>query len=344
MEVFERVPDPQRRLDEFGDGLIVHPFDWKAYNKSQTNEKRLFMKFLNDLTKLIDGGITYAGRGRKPQLSSHMVFCMCTKVYECFSARRLISDLEMCKKAGYIQHVPHFNSVLRYFHSQNITKHLKYLLRLSALPLAQLENKFAVDASGIGERIYTPRWSTVRQKCEQHRKYKKIHCICGVHSNVIASCIVTEGNKADSPYFQKLVQEAAENFQMEEVSADMGYLSRDNLKFADDLGISPYIPFKKNTKGNAKGAMIWHKMYKFFKEHPEEFGKHYHLRSNSETVFFQVKKKFGDFVNAKEETAQTNEILCKIICHNICMLIQELFLSDIEIDFNSCAKCFPAPE
>ena len=49
---------------------------------------------------------------------------------------------------------------------------------------------------------------------------------------------------------------------------------------------------------------------------------HYHRRSNVETVFAMVKAKFGDTVLAKSADGQTNEVLTKVIAHNLCVLIQ----------------------
>jgi len=46
-----------------------------------------------------------------------------------------------------------------------------------------------------------------------------------------------------------------------------------------------------------------------------------------------VKSKFGDFVRSKTWTARVNEVLCKIICHNICVNIQEMHELGIEPDF-----------
>ena len=34
-----------------------------------------------------------------------------------------------------------------------------------------------------------------------------------------------------------------------------------------------------------------------------------------------VKTKFGDAVRSKTETGQTNEILLKMLCHNLCVLV-----------------------
>ena len=109
---------------------------------------------------------------------------------------------------------------------------------------------------------------------------------------------------------------------MKEISADMGYSSRKNLAIVAKYGVISYIPFKKNTTRKSKSAPIWHTMYNYFKNHREEFMKHYHLRSNVESVFSMIKRKFGDHLKTKSKITQTNEILCKALCHNICVLIQ----------------------
>ena len=68
--------------------------------------------------------------------------------------------------------------------------------------------------------------------------------------------------------------------------------------------------------------------------------KHYPVRSNAESGFFMIKQKFGDYVNSKNELSQTNEILAKILVHNICCLIQEIFERNIQINFNKTSILF----
>lgn len=331
----------QKKLDDWG--VIDNPFNWSNYNLSQTKEKTLFLRLLYELCNLTEGD-AYMGKGRKPRPSPHMIFCMCLKVYLGTSSRRLISDIELCKQKNYIDFTPHFNSVSNYFNSKIIKHHLQYLIGLSALPLAQLEDKFAIDSTGFSERKYLDRWSAIRQSFSKHQQYKKAHCIYGVYSNIIPQVQVTEGTAHDSPYFQALLESAANNFDVKEITADMGYLSRENLNYADGLGITPYIPFKKNSTGHSRGSPMWAKMYRYFKSNKEEFMKHYHVRSNAESGFFMIKQKFGGSISYKLPIAQTNEILCKILCHNICVLIQEMFLSKVEVDFNSCAKYYVAQQ
>jgi transposase len=59
----------------------------------------------------------------------------------------------------------------------------------------------------------------------------------------------------------------------------------------------------------------------------------YHKRSNVETTFHMIKSKFGDAVRSKLERAQINEVLCKVLCHNICCLIQSMFELNLKPKF-----------
>jgi len=46
-----------------------------------------------------------------------------------------------------------------------------------------------------------------------------------------------------------------------------------------------------------------------------------------------IKRKFGTNVRSKTKAAQINEILLKILCHNICVVIQEMHELGIEPNF-----------
>ena len=46
-----------------------------------------------------------------------------------------------------------------------------------------------------------------------------------------------------------------------------------------------------------------------------------------------MKAKFGDFVRSKDNTARVNEVLLKVLCHNIVVLIQEMNELDIKANF-----------
>jgi hypothetical protein len=63
-------------------------------------------------------------------------------------------------------------------------------------------------------------------------------------------------------------------------------------------------------------------MYHLFMYEREAFMEHYHKRSNIETAFSMIKGKFGSALRSKSDTRQINEVLCKVLAHNLCVLIQ----------------------
>jgi hypothetical protein len=115
-----------------------------------------------------------------------------------------------------------------------------------------------------------------------------------------------------------------------------GYLiiSGDNLQTAVDPGATPYIPFKSNTTGKS-GSELWKKLFHYYSYKREEFLIHYHKRSNVETTFSMIKAKFGERLRSKTETAQINEALCKVLCHNLCVVIQSMYELGVAPEFTS---------
>ena len=116
------------------------------------------------------------------------------------------------------------------------------------------------------------------------------------------------------------------------MSADKAYSSKANLQAVVDAGGTPFVPFKKtkavrfppSTTGMSaprRRRQRWTRMYHLFAYQRDTFLTRYHQRSNVETTFSMIKRKFGDSLRCKSETGQINEILCKVIAHNICVLI-----------------------
>ncbi len=125
-----------------------------------------------------------------------------------------------------------------------------------------------------------------------------------------------------------MLKATAKNFDINEVSGDKAYLSRENLHLVDDLGGTAYIPFKSNSvarSGHHKRDRLWEKMYHHFYLRREDFLAHYHKRSNVETTFKMIKDKFQGFVRSRTPTAQVNEVYVKILCHNLAVLVQAMF-------------------
>jgi hypothetical protein len=71
-------------------------------------------------------------------------------------------------------------------------------------------------------------------------------------------------------------------------------------------------------------------MFHYYSMNREEYMGRYHKRSNVESVFSMIKAKFRDDVRSKSNVAMVNEVLCKILAHNLCCLIMSQFELGIE--------------
>ena len=264
-----------------------------------------------------------------------MLFAVTYRTYTMMSARRFTSDMRDALAKGYVSKAPSFNTVFRYSQDESLTAYLKHLIAESAKPLQSIEEDFAVDASGFSTCNYV-RWFNVKYgKNESWHDWIKMHVACGVKTHIVTGVEITRATQHESPFYKGLLDQTAKaGFTMREVSADKGYISQKNLQATVDAGATPYIPFRSNVQPD-RGTDLWSKMFFYYNFKREEFLAHYHKRSNVETVFQMIKSKFGERLRSKTETAQVNEALCKVLCHNLCVVIQSMYELNITPEFMS---------
>jgi hypothetical protein len=137
--------------------------------------------------------------------------------------------------------------------------------------------------------------------------------------------------------FESLLRGTLEDgFRPDMVVADKGYLSKANYQTATDLGLAAYIPFKSNSvnrAGTHGTPASWRKAFYLFQANRDEFERNYHRRSNVESVFSALKRKFGENIRSKNPVAQVNEVLCKLIAYNLTVVVHEMFENGIEPAF-----------
>jgi transposase len=308
--------------------------DWPAYREAQINEKAKFQLLLYELCQGIEEPLQHKGRHRLPL--ADMIFASVFKVYSTLSCCRFMSDLKEAHAKGYLSKLPSPNSIFDYFQIKLMTSHLRHLIIEASRPFSEIERDFALDSSGLSTSRYA-RWIEVKHgktKVVSKQEWIKVHIMCGVKTNIVTAAEVSGPNAGDSPRLKPLVLATANNFVIDEVSADKAYSSEDNLKLIQSKSAMPYIDFRSNaTAGNRRSGSTWKRMYNFYQYNQEWFYEHYHKRSNVESTFSMIKAKFGGSLRSKTRTAQYNEALCKILCHNICVVIQSIYELGIEPAF-----------
>ena len=312
--------------------------NWPAYRQAQVNEKARLQELLYELCAGLEEPPQQMGRPRLP--IADVIFALCYKVYSTFSARRFSGDLKEAHLKGYLSKPPSYNSVCDYFKMESLTPYLKQLIIESSLPLKGVETDFALDSSGFSTGRFI-RWMDIKYGGrEDWRDWIKVHMMCGVKTNVVTSVEISHRYANDSPYLKPLLETTSKSgFNIREVSADKGYDSFNNRCLVLVKGAQPYIPFRETKRGASpsyKGE-LWKRMYHFYKFNEAEFYQHYHKRSNAETVFSKIKAKFGERLRSKTVAAQTNEVLCMVLCHNLCCVIQSIYELGVEPTFWSDA-------
>ena len=306
---------------------------WHQYNLSQTREASYFKSLLFELCATVIEPEKPKGRGRPPAPLSDLIFAACVKTYNCMSGRRNQSDLDEALRRGYLSRPVRYNTIFKYLELEVMTPYLQSLIAASSLPLKSVEVDFAIDSSGFSTCQYK-RWFDVKYgNTEDWHDWIKLHLMTGVKTNVVTSCEVSRRYANDSPYFKPLLNKTAESgFKVREVSADKEYLSGKNIKLALVKGADPYIPFKSNSTQSRKDT-VWNRMLHFYLYNQVEFNRHYHKRSNVESTFSMIKARFGERLRSKTERAQMNESLLKVLCHNLCVVIQSIHELGIEVEF-----------
>jgi len=336
--ITQKEQHPDGTITETKTVKVTYGQSWTVYNDVQTHEQERFIELLNELCKGI-AQPEHKGAGRRNRPLSDVVMGITCKVYSTMSGRRAMTDMRELENRGLVAKAPSYNSVYDYLGNPALTPLLKSLIEKSASPLRAVETDFAVDSSGFATNTYN-RWFDHKWGKERSEvKWVKAHLMCGVDTHVVTAVEVTPTETADAPQLPALVNTTASTFNVKEVSADKAYSSRNNLHAIQAVNATPYIPFKsysKGSQGHKPFDSLWDRMLHFYAFNRETFLQHYHRRSNVESTLSMIKRKFGAAVRAKTPVAQVNEVLCKVLCHNICTLLMSTEELGIEATFWNC--------
>lgn len=315
---------------------VTYTQDWHAYDAAQMHESERFVELLSDLCAGVEQPPQAAtGRPRLPL--SDCVFALALKTYSTVSGRRATGYIKGARDKGFIDCAPHYSSAFRRLESEDLTPILKALIAESARPLSSIEQDFAIDSTGFATNTYSRWFDHKWGKVRSEQQWIKLHLMTGVLTNTVTQAEATAYESADAPQLPGLLAATAQMFSVREVSADKAYSSKRNLRAIEATGATPYVPFKSGTTGkpmrNGQRDALWERMWHYYTFNRETFLTHYHKRSNVETTMSMIKAKFGGSVRAKLPTAQVNEVLLKVLCHNVVVLVQSIYELGLEPTF-----------
>jgi len=300
----------------------TYPQKWAEYNEAQTHERERVELLLKSLCDGVEDPPRHPKGGRKRVPKRDLIFALVMKVYTTFSGRRADTDIRGCHERGHITKAPHYNTVFRTMEDEATTAILTRLIEESAAPLAEIENlagQFAADASGFSTVTYDRWFDQKHGKLRAKHEWVKLHIMVGTLTGVVTG--VSVSGEGDCPVLPRLIEQTTKTCVPKEVSADKAYLSKDNLAAIDKIGAVPFIPFKSNSVGERSKSPHWRRMWARFVFDGNAFMERYHRRSCVEAVFSAIKRKFGSAVRSIHATARTNEVLAKVLLHNLTCIV-----------------------
>ncbi|MCI4363199.1 MAG: transposase, partial [Thermoplasmata archaeon] len=257
------------------------------------------------------------------------------KVYYAKSSDWFWGELTKAQQRG----IGLFNRVLnnttpsRVFNRESTEGLLLRLVELSALPMREIEEHgtVAIDSTGFATTV-RPCYNDQVDMTGRKRRFVKMHVIIGTRSHAILAIVVTDDRGADSPQLIPLIQQVIDaGFLPDTFTGDKGYLSRDAYTFLAEHGIDGYIPFKISNTGKAGGSPEYHRKCLQFAMHRKFFEEKYHARSNVESVFGAIKKRFQEGLRSKNQGAMFCEVLAKAVCWNITALVRLSYENQVEL-------------
>lgn len=309
--------------------------DWPKYNAAQRNEKAHFRHLLRDLVALAEEPAHL--RGRRPHTYSDQIFSLVFKMYTGLSWRRFDTDLREAMGNQFINTAASTSTLARYMDDPALTPILHDLILCSALPMKGYDTCFAIDGTGFNSdryaRWFTEKWGKV---VEHHgRDWAKLHLVCGTDTHIITCAEVSDWRDHDNKYFEALVAATSDHFDVRTVAADKAYTSRRNMTFVDDMGAVLYAPFKSNVRQpDLTDNSAWARMLRMFLTDHDGWKEEYHKRSIVEAVISTMKRLFGGQLDSRNDVAQGNELLCRVIAHNLVVIIHMMYERDLVPEFH----------
>ena len=288
------------------------PRDESLYNKIQETEFLNFFEFVRNLTN-------YVCKSRRMK---QIIQCLLIwRKFPNLSTRRARGFLLLLKKFKIINvDIPCFKTLSNYNENNSLGIILDKLIEESSKPLSVIEHDFATDATGIKTQLFSSWYSIRCKKTTQKRDHLTIHVTTGVKSNIVTAVNVEIKSGNDNKIFREHVDKTSKNFECNEFSGDGKYWCKANCWKVVEVGAKPYFKVWKNWSGNSRGCMPWKLMNLEFRNNSEEYGKHYHKRSNVESTNMSKKMIHGEKVYSRLPSARINEETLRWVNHNINVL------------------------
>ncbi len=292
-------------------------------NEVERGEFWRLLVLLRELVRTVDEPPRRTGHEHLPV--ADMLFIMITKVFFCFSSKDHCALLELLHPDLWAGPIPHPNSITNYMRMKWLRPILEGLVGRSSQPIVDYVGYyFSIDSTPVLTPGYYISKNRKTGKLYERRQWIRLHLLGEGATGIVTAARADSRRVAEQKYFEPLLRETLGlGFKVMGISGDKNYCTKANTRLARELGVTPFLTVKKNAVKSKKGTdEAWDENYDRAKSADPDVRRVFHRRSRIESINSVVKGKYEEFVLSTSEVGQYNEALCKVICHNLIVLIR----------------------
>ena len=193
-------------------------------------------------------------------------------------------------------------------------RYIRKVSRIITLHLRRQGMDVAADSSGFSLKTSSS-WFDIRiRRVSKKKDHMKLHIVIDAETLVILHFTITGWSGSDTVEFKRLIRDLP---RLGKVAGDKGYTSRTNCQAIADKGGTPYLCFKSNSTGKAKGCPAWKVSFRAYTDDPDTWMDEYHIRSVVEAVFSSIKQCWGSDIKSKNGWLKRRELAIKTVAYNI---------------------------
>lgn len=284
--------------------------NWTHYNAALRKRGSLLIWLDKEMTWLAP----HEGRPGRPPVFSNAAIQLCLSVKVLFklplrqTAGMVASLLRM---AGLDWPVPDYSTLCR--RQKTLAVQIPY--RRAEGPLNLLVDSTGIKFLGDGE------WQARKHGVQGRRQWRKVHLAMDTATSDIRAVEFTPSSDGDSPVLPELLDQIAEDEQIDTVTGDGAYDTRRCHAAIIERQATAIIPIRKNGrpwKENCPAAKARNETLRATRHYGRAFWKRwtgYHARSRIEAKM-RCLKAFGERISARDPDRQTAEIHIRIALMN----------------------------
>jgi hypothetical protein len=272
----------------------------------------------------------YSHRCSPKVFTQHQLFaCLVLKTFWKADYRGVVQQLadnpSLVELLG-LKRVPHWTTLQKAARRLLTSPHVRALLDGTVrrhLGRRRRARRSAVDSTGLDLSAASGYFVRRRQragfpwKTVVYRHFAKLSVVCDVDTHFILAFRDGRGPKPDVGEFQSLLADALRRVKLTRITADAGYDSEPNHRYArDQCGVRTVIP-PKHGRPTTKPASGRYR--RLMQTHFDDTA--YTDRVQVETVISMLKRRLESCVRGHTYWSQRRELRLKVLTHNIMILL-----------------------